>query len=34
MLGLLLSYAYVKWRGLWPVVVAHAIHDYVALSLI
>jgi membrane protease YdiL (CAAX protease family) len=34
MLGLLFSYAYVKWRRLWPVVVAHAIHDYVALSLI
>ena len=34
MLGLLFSYTYAKWRRLWPVVVAHAIHDYVALSLI
>jgi CAAX protease family protein len=34
MLGLLFAYAYVKWRRLWPVVVAHSIHDYVALSLV
>jgi len=34
MLGLLFAYAYVQWRRLWPVVVAHAIHDYVALSLL
>ena len=34
MLGLLFAYAYVKWRTLWPVVVAHSIHDFVALSLV
>ena len=34
MLGLLFAYAYVKWRRLWPVVVAHSIHDFVALSLV
>jgi len=34
MLGLLFAYAYVRWRRLWPVVVAHSIHDYVALSLV
>jgi len=34
MLGLLFAYAYVRWRRLWPVLVAHSIHDYVALSLV
>jgi len=34
MLGLLFAYAYVKWGRLWPVIVAHALHDYVALSLV
>jgi membrane protease YdiL (CAAX protease family) len=34
MLGLLFAYAYVKWRRLWPVIVAHGLHDYVALSLV
>jgi uncharacterized protein len=32
MFGLLFAYAYVRWRNLWPLVLAHGIHDYVALS--
>lgn len=34
MLGLLFAYAYVKWQRLWPVIVAHGLHDYVALTLV
>ena len=30
--GLLFAYTYVRWRNLWPLVVAHGILDFLALS--
>ena len=32
LIGLLCAYLYVRTRRLWPLVVAHMIHDFVVLS--
>jgi uncharacterized protein len=32
--GLLAAHAYVRWQRLWPLVVAHALHDCVAFALL
>jgi uncharacterized protein len=31
--GLLAAHAYMRWRSVWPLVIAHILHDLVALLL-
>jgi len=31
-LGIINTYTYLKWRKIWPLVIAHSIHNYIAFT--
>lgn len=31
-MGLIFAFVYIKWKNIWPLIIAHAIMDFIALS--